>query len=81
MAPGKENSIHSLLLPLNCASVPLTLSTCGVMTSELGPRGDSLTERSERETELMTEALYSAEKCPLLLAQVPDTSGHLQLAA
>lgn len=38
MAPGKENSIPSLLLPLNYASVPLTLSTCGVMTSELGPR-------------------------------------------
>lgn len=83
MAPGKGNSIHSLPLSLNCASVPLTLSTCGVMTSEPGPK-KRLTERSERKTELMAKALDGAEKCQLLLAQLPPvsgTSGHLQLAA
>lgn len=83
MAPGKGNSIHSLPLPLHCASEPLTLSTCGVMTSELRPKM-RLTERSKRKAELMAEALDGVEKCQLLLAPLPPVSGtsrHIQLAA
>lgn len=70
MAPGMGNPTHPLLRSPNYASVPLILSTCATLTSELGPKM-SLTYWEEREekNKLRTEAQDGTGKCQLLLAR------------